>query len=79
MTRNHKSKPAPRTSPAMDSRRPITHHDNEASVGHGVGSRSRKTILQKDNGSTFSGQVGAGGAPGAAGPAIFEVNDDDGT
>jgi hypothetical protein len=70
--RDHKSKPAPRTSPVMDKRSPVTAHNNEASVGHGIGSRSCKTILQKDNGSTFSGQVGAGGAPGANGPAITQ-------
>jgi hypothetical protein len=67
--RDHKSKPAPRTSPAMDTRKPVTAHNNEASVGHAVGSRKRKPVITDPaNGRDFTGQGGAGEAAGASGP-----------
>jgi hypothetical protein len=68
--RDHKSKPAPRTSPAMDHRRPVIQHGDEASVGTKPG-RYRKTILDVRNGEDFDG--GAGTAPGANGPALEDT------
>ena len=41
MKRDHKSKPAPRTSPVMDSRSPVAAHDGTKSVGT---HKSRKKI-----------------------------------
>jgi hypothetical protein len=52
----------------------ITSHDGQRSVGHNLHTR-KPTIEDPTNGSTFSGQVGAGGAPGAC-PSVFETDDD---
>jgi hypothetical protein len=67
--RNHKSKPAPRTSPATDHRRPIIQHGDETSVGTTPGNR-RKAILDVRNGESFDG--GSSAAPGANGPALTD-------
>jgi hypothetical protein len=63
--RDHKSRPAPRTSPAMDHRRPVIQHGDETSVGTKPGDR-RKAICDPRNGEDFDG--GAGQAPGSNGP-----------
>jgi hypothetical protein len=68
--RDHKSKPAPRTSPATDHRRPVIQHSDETSVGSTPGNR-RKAILDVRNGENYDG--GAGRAPGANGPALADV------
>jgi hypothetical protein len=47
-------------------RSPVMSHDGVHTVG-----TKKQTILDPTNGSTFSGQVGAGGAPGANGPALW--------
>jgi hypothetical protein len=67
---SHKSKPNPKISRAGQSRKVVTIHQSE-SVGHNKGIPPKPpTILSRDNGSTFSGQVGAGSAPGAAGAPV---------
>ncbi|MCU1340538.1 MAG: hypothetical protein JWO19_6119 [Bryobacterales bacterium] len=48
-------------------RSPVKPHDGQKSVG-----TNKPTILDPTNGSTFSGQAGAGGAPGSSGPAITQ-------
>jgi hypothetical protein len=60
--RDHKSKPAPRTSPATDHRRVVIQHGNETSVGTKPMDR-RKAILDPQNGRGLDG--GSGGAPGS--------------
>jgi hypothetical protein len=67
--RDHKSKPAPRTSPAMDHRRPVIAHNNETSVGTKPGDR-RKAICDPRNGENYDG--GAGQAPCADGPPVTD-------
>jgi hypothetical protein len=60
----------PRQSAVQRKRRPITHHNNEASVGHNFGTRMRPVITDPKNGRDFDGGAGpaAGGAPGQSGP-----------
>jgi hypothetical protein len=62
MSINHK--PPPRQIRDVG-RAPVTHHNNEASVGHEFGALARPTVLDKDNGTDFAG--GSGNAPGSAG------------
>ena len=50
----------PRMSPLGRGPRVVTDHAGKSSVGHNVGTRSRKTILDKENGRG----VGKGQAPG---------------
>lgn len=70
--RSHASKPHPRTSPVMDSRRPVCAHNNEVSVGTSAMDR-RKAILDPANGRGLNG--GAYAAPGALGvPEADEGN-----
>jgi hypothetical protein len=52
---SHRSKPAPKTSVAMKSRKPVGAHASKASVGHSVGSRSRKTVTDPANGRYSNG------------------------
>lgn len=66
MKRDHKSKPAPRTSPATGHRRVVVQHNNETSLGTAPMDR-RKTILDPTNRRDFSS--GEGNAPGSGGPA----------
>jgi hypothetical protein len=65
---DHKSRPAPRTSPVANSRRVVTAHAGLAAPGHNVGSRiarrKRKyAIGDPANGLTLK-------APGAGGPPL---------
>jgi hypothetical protein len=60
---DHRSKPAPRTSPAINGRRVIVPHDGNASVGHNLYSQRRgrrpKCII-----------AGGARAPGSKGPPL---------
>jgi hypothetical protein len=67
--RDHKSKPAPRTSPATDHRRPVIQHGNETSVNTKPGDR-RKAICDPRNGRGMDG--GAYAAPGSDGPPVTD-------
>jgi len=71
--RDHKSKPAPRCSPAMDHRRPVIQHGSETSVGTKPGDRRRKAILDPMNGRGLDG--GAYAAPGANGAPLTDQGD----
>jgi hypothetical protein len=68
---SHKSKPNPKTSVVMDTRKPITSHAGRASVGHGIGSR-KKTITDPQNGRGITDVSGGTRAPGAGGPSETE-------
>jgi hypothetical protein len=67
--RDHKSKPAPRTSPATDHRRVVVPHGNETSVGTKPNDNRHRTITDPRNGRDTNGR---GGAPGSNGAPVTD-------